>query len=345
MVNDFSVNYNNGLVDNPHYVSITGNGVYQYSLPMCILLRGITETVSEVPNAADYFSWREREWQQQTVTNALRLVKFNSFSSDITVCKYKYNYSDGTSNLYAIPNTSSYANIFRGDTTDDIELENKKLTSIVVDFYNGTNLLSSLTLVSKIPDNAISAKLYISLLYNKVGTPQSVFYMEFKEMTYEKHTPICDANSINITTFTPINSSQRYSYKIANLDGKSRYFLKWRDRYGMTQIQPFKGTYTYSENTTKSTITNYKNIKRLTDVAVNSKWKLNSDWISESLYPFYESIFVSPWLQLYDAKEDKVYSVVLTNNEYTEKTFKNQNRSLFNLQLEVELDSTQTIIY
>ena len=79
MVNDFSVNYNNGLVDNPHYVNISGNGVYQYSLPMCMLLRGITETVSEVPNAADYFSWREREWKKQTVTNALRLVNYDRF--------------------------------------------------------------------------------------------------------------------------------------------------------------------------------------------------------------------------------------------------------------------------
>jgi hypothetical protein len=332
-------------VDNPHYVSIAGNGVYQYSLPMCMLLRGITETVSEVPNAADYFRWREREWQQQTVTNALRLVKYDRFSSHVTVCKYKYNYSDGTSNLYAIPNNSSSSSLFSGNTTDDIELENKKLTSIVVSFYNGTNLLSSLTLVSKIPDNAISAKLYMSLLYNSANTPQTIFYMEFKEMTYEKYTPICDANSINITTFTPINSSQRYSYKIANLDGKSRYFLKWRDRYGMTQIQPFKGTHTYSEDIEKSTITNYQNIKKITDVSVNGKWKLNTDWISERLYPFYESIFVSPWLQLYDAKEDKVYSVILTNTDYTEKTFKNQNRSLFNLQLEVELASKQTIIY
>ena len=345
MINDFSVNYNNGLVDNPHYVNISGNGVYQYSLPMCMLLRGITETVSDVPNAEDYFSWREREWKQQTVTNALRLVKYDRFSSHVTVCKYKYNYSDGTSDLYAIPNTSSYASLFRGNTTDDIELENKKLTSIVVDFYNGINLLSSLTLVSKIPDNAISAKLYISLLYNSANTPQTIFYMEFKEMTYEKYTPICDANSINITTFTPINSSQRYSYKIANLDGKSRYFLKWRDRYGMPQCQPFKGTHTYSEGVEKSTITNYQNIKKIIDVSVNGKWKLNTDWISERLYPFYESIFVSPWLQLYDAKEDKLYSVILTNTDYTEKTFKNQNRSLFNLQLDVELDSKQTIIY
>lgn len=155
----------------------------------------------------------------------------------------------------------------------------------------------------------------------------------------------CEATGIEMLIFSPINPAQRYIYKIANLDSKSRYFLKWRDRYGMSQIQPFKGTHTYSEELTKSSITNYKNIKKLTDVSINSTWKLNTDWISDILYPFYESIFVSPWLQLYDSKEDKLYDVILTNSEYTEKTFKNQNNSLFNLQLDVELDSKQTIIY
>ena len=70
-----------------------------------------------------------------------------------------------------------------------------------------------------------------------------------------------------------------------------------------------------------------------------------TDYISEKLYPFYESIFVSPYLQLYDAKEDKLYDVILVNTEYDEKTFNNQSRNLFNLQLEVELDTTQKIIY
>lgn len=135
------------------------------------------------------------------------------------------------------------------------------------------------------------------------------------------------------------------AYPIAKLDGNARYFLKWRDRYGMPQIQPFKGTYNYKENINRSTVTNYKNTKKLTDVTVQGSWLLNTDYIPEKLYPFYESIFVSPWLQLYDAKEDKLYDVILVNTEYDEKTFNNQSRNLFNLQLEVELDTTQKIIY
>lgn len=157
---------------------------------------------------------------------------------------------------------------------------------------------------------------------------------------------VCDIERLEVVA-TSLDEENPETYTLIpfKYNSESRYFLKWLDRYGMAQCQPFKGTHTYSEDIEKSTITNYQNIKKITDVSVNGKWKLNTDWISERLYPFYESIFVSPWLQLYDAKEDKVYSVILTNTDYTEKTFKNQNRSLFNLQLEVELDSKQTIIY
>lgn len=146
------------------------------------------------------------------------------------------------------------------------------------------------------------------------------------------------------TNNTNANAIQS-QFRVAKFDCSSRYFLKWRDRYGMPQIQPFKGTYNYKENITRNTVTNYKNTKKLTDVTVQGSWLLNTDYIPEKLYPFYESIFVSPWLQLYDSKEDKLYDVILVNTEYDEKTFNNQSRNLFNLQLEVELDTTQKIIY
>lgn len=161
---------------------------------------------------------------------------------------------------------------------------------------------------------------------------------------------VCDTDGIEIL-ISPLKENNEiipsisYRYRIANLDGESRYFLKWRDRYGMSQIQPFKGTFTYKESIKSNTITNWKREKKLIDSTVQGSWRLNTDWISEKLYPFYESIFVSPWLQLYDSKEDKLYDVVLTNTEYDEKTFNNQSRNLFNLQLEVELSTTQNIIY
>lgn len=126
---------------------------------------------------------------------------------------------------------------------------------------------------------------------------------------------------------------------------EKRYFLKWQDRYGMPQVQPFGGTIKYSEGLSRSEVKNYKNVRRIVSVDIQSKWLLNTDWISERLYPFYESIFVSPYLQLYDAVEDKVYNVSIVNTEYEEKTFKNQNGNLFNLQVEVELTNKQVISY
>jgi hypothetical protein len=101
----------------------------------------------------------------------------------------------------------------------------------------------------------------------------------------------------------------------------------------------------YGEEITKNTIMNYQNRKRVIDITNTSKWILNTGWIKQDLYPIYESIFVSPYLQLYDKNEDKIYNVILRNTEYEEKTFNNQNKQLFNLQLEVELDNHQYMVY
>lgn len=132
---------------------------------------------------------------------------------------------------------------------------------------------------------------------------------------------------------------------IAKFDYCSRYFLRWMDRYGMAQIQPFDSLTTYSEDFVYNETINYKNERKNSSIEVQPKWRLNTKWLNKEVYPFYESIFVSPYLQLYDAKEDKLYNVVVSNKEYVEKTFRNQNRQLFNLQLEVELSSTQKMIF
>lgn len=132
---------------------------------------------------------------------------------------------------------------------------------------------------------------------------------------------------------------------IAKFDYCSRYFLRWMDRYGMAQIQPFDKLTTYSENFVYHETINYKNERKNSSIDVQPKWKLNTKWLNKEVYPFYESIFISPYLQLYDAKEDKLYNVLVTNTEYIEKTFKNQNKQLFNLQLEVKLNKGQNILY
>ena len=133
--------------------------------------------------------------------------------------------------------------------------------------------------------------------------------------------------------------------KIADIDScPSRYYLLWQDRGGSYQSQPFNDRVTYSESFDREETRNYYNNRQLSNVIVNPKWKINSTWIPQDLYPYYESIFVSSHLLLYDTREDQSYNVIVTESEYTEKTFKNQ-KSLFNIQLELEAVKSQNIIY
>ena len=194
------------------------------------------------------------------------------------------------------------------------------------------NSLDRLTIILGMkPDGGYAVNEYISIITDKI--------------TLDMVATVCNAKSMDVITFSPVMSSNRYKSTIANFDNQSRYFLKWKDRYGMPQVQPFGGTYKYGESITKNTVVNYLNTKKIIDISNTPKWILNTKWIKQEYYPFYESIFVSPYLQLYDAVEDKIYNVILKNTEYDEKTFNNQNKQLFNLQLEVELDTTEYMIY
>lgn len=132
--------------------------------------------------------------------------------------------------------------------------------------------------------------------------------------------------------------------KVAEIDMcPSKYYLMWQDRGGSFQSQPFNNKVTYSETFNRSEVQNYHNERKLSNVQVQPKWKINSDWIPEELYPFYESIFVSSHLLLYDVEEDVAYNVMVTG-DYTEKTYRNQ-KTLFNLTLELEENKRQNIVY
>lgn len=123
----------------------------------------------------------------------------------------------------------------------------------------------------------------------------------------------------------------------------ARYYLMWQDRGGNYQSQPFNDRSTFSEEFDNTYIEDYKNQRSLKNINVQPKFKICSDWISQDIYPFYESVFVSPELLLYDTVEDKSYNVIVTGN-YTEKTFRNSH-NLLNLNLELEASTIQNIIY
>lgn len=367
IINDFSVNYDNGLIDKPKFIQISGGGIYQYSLPLSWLLRGVDgsdyvfDTITDLfsfSTFAPYYSYADTEYEVEydellkreytntryaegnvalPVINQYTRVYYTNGTNEIVNFRTVGDY-DGADD-YTI--TYEFTNILNIDHIN-IYLEfddgGEEVLTITPNVSNWTqinsvdNSLDRLTInLGMKPDGVYAVNEYISIITDKI--------------ILDMVANVCNAKSMDVITFSPVMSSNRYKSTIANFDNQSRYFLKWKDRYGMPQVQPFGGTYKYGESITKNTVVNYLNTKKIIDITNTPKWLLNTKWIKQEYYPFYESIFVSPYLQLYDAVEDKIYNVILKNTEYDEKTFNNQNKQLFNLQLEVELDTTEYMIY
>ena len=140
--------------------------------------------------------------------------------------------------------------------------------------------------------------------------------------------------------------ASKSTIEVAKVDScPARYYLQWRDRYGSMQMQPFCKVDTYSEDLTRTEIKNYQDTRSLSNISIQPKWKLNTKWLNNTVYPYYESLLISPWIKMYDTKEDSVYDVIITSSDYTEKTFKNQSRQQFNLQIDVEAVNKQNILY
>ena len=151
-----------------------------------------------------------------------------------------------------------------------------------------------------------------------------------------------------------LNNSPKYQQyiaskniiEVAKVDNcPARYYLQWRDRYGSMMVQPFSKAETYSEDFTRTEIKNYQDTRRLSGISVQPKWKLNSAWIPFDLVPYYESLQVSPWVKLYDTKEDQLYDVILKDTAFTEKTFRNNDRQLWHMEIECEQTDKQNILY
>ena len=124
----------------------------------------------------------------------------------------------------------------------------------------------------------------------------------------------------------------------------AQYYVQWIDRYGTYQCQPFSKIYTFSNDYSTTLMISYDKVKKPIFKEVKSTWNLNSEYIPEDKLPYYESLFVSDKVILYDAKNDMSYNVVLTDTKFVEKTFANQQRRMFNLQITVEKANEQYIL-
>jgi len=131
---------------------------------------------------------------------------------------------------------------------------------------------------------------------------------------------------------------------IAILDNcYKRYYLMWQDRLGGWQSQAFNDKMTYSEDITNYETKDYGNERHKSQVTVQPKWKLYTNWLSEEVFPMYESIFISPVLLLFDTQENKTYKVICKGN-FTEKKYKNEKK-LLSLTIDLESTMQQNIIY
>lgn len=122
-----------------------------------------------------------------------------------------------------------------------------------------------------------------------------------------------------------------------------KYYLMWVDRAGGIQIQGFDGKSQYSETIDKEEIVQFKGYRKPSYYSVQPKWDITSGWIDEELYPIYESIYVSPYIILYDVENDESHRVILNDDTYTEKKYKNEKKML-NITLNLEASKKQNII-
>ena len=160
---------------------------------------------------------------------------------------------------------------------------------------------------------------------------------------------VCGKNNVAVPDTTMWLSSwtdcETKTINVATIDVcPSRYYLIWMDRTGAYQCQRFNKKVTHSENITNTNIINYLDEMRPVVKSVKDSWVVNSDWLSEREYKCYESIFVSPYVYLYDTETDEGYWVNIANKSWTEKTNKNDKKP-YNLSLTLESNRDQKIIY
>lgn len=122
------------------------------------------------------------------------------------------------------------------------------------------------------------------------------------------------------------------------------YYLIWCDRSGGYQCQPFNSHTTKKEDITTTTITNMLDEQRPIIKSVSNSYDLKSDWLTFDEYNAYESIFVSPYLYLYDTKFNNLTVVNCTQKQWIEKTIQNTKKP-FNLNITVTANRNQNIRY
>lgn len=193
--------------------------------------------------------------------------------------------------------------------------------SIILNFVNGTN-------------GMFYANLYLDTKDFRAGS------LEGKTMNFSLgyvagngYYLIC--NIIMSDIWNPNTCIYVSDEKAALLDEcPAPYYLQWQDRLGSFQSQPFNGKIKFSESFDRLETLNYFEKSKLSGVNTTAKWRIYSKFIPENLYPYYESIFTSPYLILYDTENDVTYEVKCTG-DWAEKYYR-EGRQMISLELDLE---------
>lgn len=201
---------------------------------------------------------------------------------------------------------------------------------IILNFINGTN-------------GMYYANLYLDTTDMKAGSLEGkTMYFSLSYVAGNDYSLRCRIFMNDI--WNPNTCVYISDEKAAFLDDcPSPYYLQWQDRMGSFQSQPFNGKIKFSETFNKLETLNYFEKSKLSGVNVTAKWTIRTDFIPEELYPYYESIFISPYLILYDVENDISYEVKVTG-DWAEKYYR-EGRRMINLELDLEEVVKQKNIY
>lgn len=262
-------------------------------------------------------------------------------NSDVSLLLQGNNrYATGTNNLYLCPRYPL--------VVDEQDLDNHHTMTFGATIEFGSSLqYVTLFSVAAGEDYTNTDKWYGSYSLDHLGDTE-YSHTFFRSYGYILNTNEKGGVPMNLDywvymTWTNSNNVDQYR-RIAIIEAcKERYYLLWQDRFGSYQSQPFKGKMEYSENIENSEYVSYTGERHKYNVQVQPKWKINSGWLKEDLFPFYESIYVSPILKLYDTETETEYDVIINDN-YVEKKYINEKK-LLSIELNLEATDKQNITY
>lgn len=313
--------------------SLTATYQLNPSVPVEVLIKPLTEYI---------YNTSYNPLFEYIVTLSGNMVKYNDYSyyvsrDEITNLQCAIMYYDSIRNMWTALNITDLPYDEEIQLTSTINLSTQQIINDINNYgikigfgYNNSNLDEYIIVKPTIPNNFLNMDIYVKTNLSEI---HDEFWVDTTFVYYIDDT----LKETNIYL-------ENKKVAIVDTGCYADYYLMWQDRYGSFQSQPFSGTVTFSEKFNREEMINYIGEGKYYNINIEPNWKINTGWLNDEVYPYYESIFTNPYLLLYDTKEDVSYVVQVTDNDYTEKTFKNQKK-MFNLTLNVKENKKQNILY